>query len=92
MHPHVAFFDKLASVMDQRDPQIARVLCGIRDQIDAAVKANAVGRVRMGNKKSRLSVLRSITDLMDKQGDKHPNMRKLLAHFVQKVNQNESLT
>lgn len=92
MHPHVAFFDKLASSMDAKDPRIARVLCGIRDQIDAAVKANAAGRVKMGNRKSLLSVLRSVSDLIDKHGDEHPNLRKLLAHFVQKVNQNRSLT
>ncbi|MDP2726097.1 MAG: hypothetical protein Q8P59_01005 [Dehalococcoidia bacterium] len=91
MHPHVQFFDKLASRMDPKDPKVARILCGIRDQIEAQEKANSAGRVKMGSQKALVSVVRSITSLMDRYGSEHPEMREILGRFVQKVNRTGSL-
>ena len=91
MHPYVKFFDILASRMDKRDPKVARLLCGIRDQIDASAKGVSAGRVKAGHVKSLKSVLRSVGSVMDKYGDEHPELRQILGQFVQKVNQKESL-
>lgn len=92
MHPHVRFFDRLATRMDKQDPQVARILVGIRDQVDAAVKANQVGRIRLGHRKSLDSVLRSVTHLMEKYSAKYPSMANLLGRFVSKVQRTETLT
>lgn len=91
MHPYVKFFDILASRMDKSDPKVARLLCGIRDQIDASAKGFASGRVKAGNTKSINSVMRSIASLMDNHGDSHPELRTLLAKFVQRVHEKGSL-
>lgn len=91
MHPYVKFFDVLASRMDGTDPKVARLLCGIRDQIDASAKGFSSGRVVAGNIKSTKSVLRSVASVMDTYGDNYPELRSLLAEFVQRVTEKGSL-
>jgi len=91
MHPHVKFFDGLASKMDQVDPKISTILCGIRDQIDAHDKASSAGRLKMGNQNAKNSVIRSVNSLMDRHGEKYPELRRLLGRFVQKVNETGTL-
>ena len=91
MHPHVQFFDQLASRMSKTDMRISRLLCGIRDQVDAACKATSAGRVKMGCTKSVESVVRSVEKLIADHGKQYPDMGRILARFVEKVKRTGSL-
>lgn len=91
MHPHIQFFDQLASRMSKVDMKVSRLLCGIRDQVDAAHKANSAGRVKLGCTKSVDSVLRSVNQLIAAHGEQYPDMRRILARFVEKVERTGSL-
>jgi hypothetical protein len=76
-HPHVEFFDRLARREDSQDPKLARLLCGVRDQILAA----SSGTTASSN--ATASVRRTLQFILSSYKDRD-DLKKLLTAFLTK--------
>lgn len=77
-HPHVEFFDRLARREDSKDPKLARLLCGVRDQILASAAGPTASPLAIS------SVRRTLHHILSTYKDRE-DLKAVLSRFLEKV-------